>query len=163
MPPSTASGIAAALVQAINQAPNAPVIAAVSSNNSQTVVQISLIAKNGGSATNYSLTSSLVSNDPAHFPSASFVISPASSALTGGADKPNAQAASQSMATLSFGFGVPVSSSSSGCGINLTINGTPYSPCLNTFEPWASRLCFSRGKHDQYHTEFACNRHCFRK
>lgn len=130
---TNAAGIATALVQAINKDPNAPVIAAATSNNGDTLAQISLIAKNGGAATNYSLTSSLVSNDPAHFPSPSFVMGPANAALTGGADKPNAQAAGQSMATLSFGLGAPVSSS--GSGINLTINGTAYSPSLNTFPP----------------------------
>jgi RHS repeat-associated protein len=136
MPPSTASGIAAALVQAINQAPSAPVIAAISSNNSQTVVQISLIAKNGGSATNYSLTSSQVSNDPAHFPNTSFIMGPTNSVLAGGADRPNPSAASSSIATLIFGLGTTVSSSPTpGCGINLTVNGTIYAPCVTTSTP----------------------------
>jgi RHS repeat-associated protein len=131
---TNAGGIATALVQAINNDPNAPVIATASASNATTPTQISLIAKSGGAATNYSLTSSVVSNDPTHFPSASFVIGPANAALTGGADKPNAQAAVQSMATLSFGFGVPVSPSGSGC-VNLTINGTAYSPCLHALNP----------------------------
>jgi RHS repeat-associated protein len=136
MPPSTASGIATTLVQAINNDPNAPVVAAASSSNANTLAQISLIAKNGGLATNYSLSSSLVSNDPAHFPSPSFVMSPTSSALTGGANKPNQSAASSSIATLMFGLGTTVSSSpTSGCGINLTINGTVYAPCVTASNP----------------------------
>jgi RHS repeat-associated protein len=135
-PPSTAVGIATALAQAINQDPNAPVIAAANATQiTLTGAQISLVAKNGGLATNYSLTSSLVSNDPVNFPSTSFVVSPSSSTLTGGADKPNAAAASSSTLMLSFGFATlgwfPQPAPSCTEHLDLTINGIVHTACLN--------------------------------
>jgi RHS repeat-associated protein len=131
LPPSTATGIAMALAQAINNDPNAPVIAAA-----DTTARISLIAKSGGAATNYSLASSVVSNDPVNFPSTSFVINPTSSVLTGGADKPNPSSASSSIAALAFGALTtgwsPLAPPACSDKVSLTINGTVYVTCLNS-------------------------------
>jgi RHS repeat-associated protein len=121
----SATDIASALGNAINQSSNAPVIAAVNGS------QITLAAKTGGAASNVPFSITTQNANPGLFPTPSFSFNASSGSLTGGADPPSPSSPSASTAVVAFSV-VSGSISAPDCFAYylLVVNGEPYKTCL---------------------------------